>query len=73
MRAMGRDVEVADTEREIHRVDVFERGREEGNMRERENQRQRCQCALRTHDTGRRRSASFKLPRRYPCKSRLTY
>jgi hypothetical protein len=25
------------------------------------------------HETGRRRSASFRLPNRYPCRSRLTY
>ena len=49
---MGGDVEVADAEREIHRVDVFERGREERHMREREDQRQRGQRALRTSRHG---------------------
>ncbi len=64
MRPMGGDVEVADAEREVDRVDVFERWREERDMREREDQRQRGQRARRGHDTGRRRSASFRLPRR---------
>ena len=41
MRPMRGDVEVADAEREIDRVDVFEGRREERQVREREDQRQR--------------------------------
>ena len=66
MRPVRRDVEVADTEGEVDRVDVLERRRQERQVREREDERQRGQrlrlAAL--HDTGRRRSASFRLPRR---------
>ena len=64
MRPVGRDVEVAHAEREIDRVDVFERGGQERHVREREDQRQRGQRAPGGHETGRSRSASFRLPRR---------
>ena len=58
------DVEVTHAEREVHRIDVFERVGEEGNMSQREDQCQPGEHAPGRHDTGRRRSASFKLPSR---------
>ena len=44
-----------------------------GRWARREDQRERGERARGRHETGRRRSASFRLPRRYPCRSRLTY
>ena len=64
MRTVRRDVEVAHAEREIDGVDVLERRGQERRVREREDQRQRGQRAPGGHDTGRSRSASFRLPRR---------
>ena len=65
MGPVCRDVEVANAEREIDRVDVFERRRQERHVREREDRAPaRPAHALERHDTGRRRSASFRLPRR---------
>ena len=40
MGPVRRDVEVADAEREVHRVDVLETGNEERQVGEREGQRQ---------------------------------
>ena len=58
------DVEIAHAEREVHRINIFKRVGEKGNVGQREDQRQAGQRAPRRHDTGRRRSASFKLPSR---------
>ena len=63
------DVEVANAEREVDRVDVFERRRREtAGARARRPARGRAESRT-DHWTGRSRSASFRLPRRYPCRS----
>ena len=64
MRAMRGHVEVAHAEGEVDRVDVLERGGEERHVRQREDQRERRQHSLKGHETGRKRSASFRLPNR---------
>ena len=61
---MGGDVEVAEAQREIDRVDVFERGGHERHVAQADDQRKSRQRAGRGHDTGRRRSASLRLPNR---------
>ena len=64
---MPGDVEVAHAEREVDRVDVFERRREEEQVRDQEQDGEAPRVALRTDgrdQTGRRRSASFRLPSR---------
>ena len=57
------DVEVTCGEREIDRIDVFERGRKKREVREGERQRQRRKGGS-NHWTARSRKASFRLPRR---------
>ena len=64
MGAMLRDIEVADAQREVHRVDVFEGCRDERQVGEANGQGERGDRARRRHETGRKRSASFRLPRR---------
>ena len=68
MRLMLGDVEVAHAEREVDRVDVFERRRQEergARARNSDARAPRRLCSLADADqTGRRRSASFRLPRR---------
>ncbi len=71
-----RDVEVGDAEGEIDRVDVFERRRQEPEVRRDEQERERRQGRAHGRDwnhTSRRRSASFRLPRRYPRRSIVTW
>ena len=66
MRLVARDVEVAHAEREVDRVDVFERRREEREVRAPGTGAASAATAVlhgRTQ-TGRSRSASFRLPRR---------
>ena len=64
MRTMRRDVEVAHAERKIDGVDVLERRGQERRVRDRVDQREGGQRAPGGHETGRSRSASFRLPRR---------
>ena len=65
MGLMPGDVEVAHAEREVDRIDVFERGREVKQVRERGNRTASGrELSLHAAQTGRRRSASFRLPRR---------
>ena len=65
---MTRDVEVADAEHEIERVDVVGGGGQRGEMGEQEDGGDRRQDSPRSavggHSIGRRRSASLRLPRR---------
>ena len=71
-----RDVEVGDAEGEIDRVDVFERRRQEPEVRRDEQERERrkgCAHGQGWNHTSRRRSASFRLPRRYPRRSIVTW
>ena len=58
------DVEVAHAEREVDRIDVFERGREVKQVRDEEKNRDRRELSLHAAQTGRKRRASFRLPRR---------
>ena len=65
MRLMQRDVEVADAEGEIDRVEILERAGQINEMRdEKENQQRDAGRALARHSIGRSLSASFRLPRR---------
>lgn len=72
VRLMARDVEMADAESEIDRVDIFERRGQVRQMREDEERGQRSRRVARVQ-AGRSRSPSFRLPVRYPWRSRLTY
>ena len=65
MRSMACDVEVANAESEVDRIDVFESLRKKWRMRQEERERQRREGTA-AHRTGVRRSASFRLPSRYP-------
>ena len=65
MRLVLRDVEVADAEREVDRVQILECLRQEGEVRGKEDQHQHeAGRSERGHYTGRSLSASLRLPRR---------
>jgi hypothetical protein len=66
MRLMARDVEVADAEREVDRIDVVERARQRREMRDEEDRREQPDDVAGGvgDQTGRSRSASLRLPRR---------
>ena len=66
MRLMLPDVEFAHTEREIDGVDIFERRREKREVGDERDQRKREQRFAQRDQTGRSRSASFRLPLRKP-------
>jgi hypothetical protein len=69
VRLMPRHVELSHAEREINRIEIFERCGQVGEV-----QRQERECQNRSRGyTARRSNPSFRLPVRYPCKSRLTY
>ena len=61
---MQGNVEIADPEGKVHRVDVFERRGNEREVRQADDEGERGQRAGRGHETGRSRSASLRLPRR---------
>ena len=69
VRLMARDVELSYAKREVNRIDIFERCGQVGKMERQERDRQ---DRGRTY-TARRSNPSFRLPERYPCRSRLTY
>src|SRR3989442_14361544 len=92
MRLMLGDVEVPDAEREVDRIEIFQRHRKvrhmEGEKTDREYNDQRRNRRIRRKDisassarsafnvvgvhVGRRNNPSFRLPVRYPWRSRLT-
>ena len=59
------DVEIANAESEVHRVNVFESRDNEWSVCERECKREDGERGP-NHWTGRSRSASLRLPSRYP-------
>ena len=68
MRLMPGRIEVAQPEREVDRVDVFERRSEQRQVR-RKVGGGNDECEL---SAGRRRTPSFRLPILYPCRSIVT-
>jgi len=65
MRLVPGDVELPDAQREIDGIEIFERARQEDEVRREEQQQERDgRRSLRAHSIGWSFSASFKLPRR---------
>ena len=79
MRLMMRDVESMKTQSEIDGIQIFERRREVREMKREKDERQNAQRgegprAAQPSEiihAGRSKSPSFRLPVRYPCRSRL--
>ena len=71
---MIRRIEIAHAEREVHRVEIFERRRKKGQMRDEKNRGKRGgpEKLRRDLQTWRRIRPSFKLPVRYPFGSMVT-
>jgi len=63
---MLRDIEVPQAEREVDRVEIFERGREIRKMEREKEEREQCDARLKGsrsfHQAGRRNNPSFRLP-----------